>query len=85
MQSIIIGLAIANMVVVVAVGTIVAAQVKRLDEKLQRMENRVSKDMVDIKVKTTFTADSIDGLRETMKEDLHKEVTKLAFTPIMFK
>lgn len=85
MQSIIIGLAIANMVVVVAVGTTVAAQVKRLDEKLQGMENRASKDMVDIKVKTTFTADSIDGLRETMKEDLHKEVTKLAFTPIMFK
>lgn len=71
MQALTISLLVANMVVVVAVGTIVAAQVKRVEKRLVVIEDSVSK-LDEISDKFDEYDANLFGDREHIDEELKK-------------
>lgn len=76
MQSLLIGLAIANMVVVVAVGTTVAAQVKRTEKRIDHMDEELKK---------VSANGDLGKLKVELKEHISKEFLAMAFRGIKLK
>lgn len=71
MQEVIIGLAVSNMVVILVVGAIIAAQAKRVDKEIEVIEKNLGK-LDEISEKFDEYDANLFGDREHMDEELKK-------------
>lgn len=101
MQEVIIGLAVSNMVVILVVGAIIAAQAKRVDKRIEVMEKNLDeisekfdeydanlfgdREHMDEELKKISANTNLEKVKTDLKDHISKEFLAMAFRGIKLK